>query len=77
MQINVYLSLQVKIGKNVATTKEQNSKDWEINAGKKSIGKIIPTNIDFEKSGLGNRRIPPIKPTKIDTYAFFSLNVLE
>ena len=73
----VYFSFQVKMGKNVATTKEQNSKDWETNAGKKSIGSIIPNRIDFEKSGLGNKRIPPIKPTIIDTYAFFSLNFLE
>ena len=73
----VYFSFQVKIGKNVATAKEQNSKDWETNIGKKSTGNIIPTRIDFEKSGLGNKRIPPIKPTIIETYAFFSLNCLE
>ena len=73
----VYFSFQVKIGKNVATIKEQNSKDWETNIGKKSRGNIIPTRIDFEKSGLGNKKIPPIKPTIIDTYAFFSLNFLE
>ena len=73
----VYLSFQVKMGKNVATTKEQNSKDWETNTGKKSIGNIIPTRIDFEKSGLGNKRIPPINPTIIDTYTFFSLNFFE
>ncbi len=73
----VYFSFQVKIGKNVATINEQNSKDWEINIGKKSRGNIIPTRIDFEKSGLGNKRIPPINPTIIDTYAFFSLNFFE
>ena len=73
----VYFSLQVKIGKNVATINEQKSKDWETNIGKKSIGNIIPTRIDFEKSGLGNKRIPPINPTIIDTYAFFSLNFFE
>ena len=73
----VYFSFQVKMGKNVATTKEQNSKDWETNIGKKSTGNIIPTRIDFEKSGLGNKRIPPIKPTIIETYAFFSLNFLK
>ena len=73
----VYLSFQVKMGKNVATIKEQNSKDWETTTGKKSIGNIIPTRIAFEKSGLGNKRIPPIKPTIIDTYVFFSLNFLE
>ena len=73
----VYFSLQVKIGKNVATINEQKSKDWETNIGKKSRGNIIPTRIDFEKSGLGNKRIPPINPTIIATYAFFSVNLLE
>ena len=73
----VYFSFQVKMGKNVATIKEQNSKDWETNTGKISIGNIIPTRIDFEKSGLGNKRIPPINPTIIATYAFFSVNFLE
>ena len=73
----VYFSFQFKMGKNVAITKEQNSKDWETNIGKKSTGNIIPTRIDFEKSGLGNKRIPPIKPTIIETYAFFSLNFLK
>ena len=73
----VYFSLQVKIGKNVATINEQKSKDWETNIGKKSWGNIIPTIIDFEKSGLGNKRIPPINPTIIATYAFFSVNFLE
>ena len=34
-------------------------------------------NTDFEKSGLGNKRIPPINPTIIATYAFFSVNFLE
>ena len=73
----VYFSLQVKIGKNVATINEQKSKDWETNIGKKSWGNIIPTRIDFEKSGLGNKRIPPINPTIIAIYAFFSVNFLE
>ena len=73
----VYFSLQVKIGKNVATINEQKSKDWETNIGKKSKGNIIQTKIDFEKSGLGNKRIPPINPTIIATYAFFSVNFLE
>ena len=73
----VYFNLQVKIGRNVATINEQKSKDWETNIGKKSWGNIIPTRIDFEKSGLGNKRIPPINPTIIATYAFFSVNFLE
>ena len=73
----VYFSLLVKIGKNVATINEQKSKDWETNIGKKSRGNIIPTKIDFEKSGLGNKRTPPINPTMIATYAFFSENFLE
>ena len=75
--MTVYFSLQVKIGKNVATINEQKSKDWETNIGKKSIGNITPTRIDFEKSGLGNKRTPPINPTMIATYAFFSENFLE
>ena len=54
------------MGKSVATINEQNSKDCEINIGKKSAGNIIPTSIDFEKSGLGNNRLPPIKPIIID-----------
>ena len=73
----VYFSFQVKMGKNVATTKEQNSKDWETNAGKKSIGSIIPTKIDFEKSGLGNNNIPAVKPIIIEIYEFFSFKDFE
>ena len=65
------------MGKSVATINEQNNKDCEINIGKKSAGNIIPTSIDFEKSGLGNNKIPPIKPIIIEIYAFFSLNDFE
>ena len=54
--------------------KELNNKDWDINAGIKSIGKIIPTNNDFEKSGLGNNKSPPANPIIIDTNIFFSLS---
>ena len=61
-------------GKNVATIKELNSKDWDINAGTKSTGNIIPTNNDFEKSGLGNSKSPPANPIMIDTNIFFSLS---
>ena len=61
----------------MAITKEQNNNDCEINIGKKSNGNISPTKIDFEKSGLGNNRIPPTNPTIIDIYAFFSVNFLE
>ena len=75
--MTVYFSLQVKIGKNVATINDQKSKDWETNNGKKSRGNIIPTRIDFEKSGLGNNRIPPTKPIIVETIAFFSLNDFE
>ena len=64
------------MGKNVATTKEQNSKDWETNIGKKSTGNIIPTRIDFEKSGLGKNNKPIINPKIIDIYAFFSVRDL-
>ena len=64
----------MKIGKKVATIKELNNKDWDIKAGTKSNGKIIPTNSDFEKSGLGNNKSPPINPIIIDTNIFFSLS---
>ena len=65
------------IGAKVATTKEQNNKDCEINDGKKSVGKITPTNIDLEKSGLGNNNIPATKPIIIDIYEFFSFKDFE
>tara|TARA_B100000945_G_C20112863_1_gene471154 strand:- start:23 stop:175 length:153 start_codon:yes stop_codon:yes gene_type:complete len=44
----------------------------EINSGKISTGKITPTNIDLEKSGLGNNNNPPIRPINIEKYTFFS-----
>ena len=59
----VYFSFQVKIGKNVATAKEQNSKDWETNIGKKSIGNINPTKIDFEKSDLEKKEF--LQPSQL------------
>ena len=65
------------IGANVANKKDKNNKDWDTNVGKKSIGNIIPTSNDLEKSGNGNSRIPKVKPKIIDIYAFFSLNDLE
>tara|TARA_Y100000590_G_scaffold383002_1_gene453360 strand:+ start:440 stop:595 length:156 start_codon:yes stop_codon:yes gene_type:complete len=50
----------------VAIIKEENSNDCDIIVGTTSTGKIIPINNDFEKSGLGNNRSPPIKPMIID-----------
>ena len=47
-----------------------------MNVGKKSAGKIIPTNRLFEKSGDGNKRKPAISPTIIDKYAVFSVKCL-
>ena len=76
MQINVYLSLQVKIGKNVATMNDKNNNDWETKGEKKSTGRIYPTNKLFEKSGIGNKRNPPTKPIIIDMYATFSFRFL-
>ena len=64
-------------GKNVAIMNEQNNNDWDTNSGKNSSGKTIPTSMDFEKSGLGKKSIPPINPIIIETYAFFSLNDFE
>ena len=65
------------IGTKVATKRDKNNNDWDIKDGKKSIGIIIPTSKDFEKSGVGNNNIPAIKPSIIEIYAFFSLNDLE
>ena len=47
-----------------------------MNVGKKSVGKIIPTNRLFEKSGDGNKRKPTINPTIIDKNADFSVKRL-
>ena len=35
------------------------------------------SEIDFEKSGLGNNNIPAANPTIIDTYEFFSFKNFE
>ena len=68
-----YLNFQIATGANVAVKKDRNSKDCNMNVGKKSAGKIIPTNRLFEKSGDGNIKKPPINPIIIETYAVFSL----
>ena len=47
-----------------------------MNEGKKSAGKIMPTNKLFEKSGDGNKRKPVSSPTIIDRYAVFSVKCL-
>jgi len=72
-----YFNFQVTTGTKVATTKEQNSSDCETNDGKKSVVNIIPTNIDLEKSGLGNNNIPTTIPIIIDIYEFFSFKDFE
>ena len=64
-------------GAKVATTNDKNNNDWETKLGNISGVKSIPIKIDLEKSGLGNNSKPAIKPTIIDTYAFFSKNVFE
>tara|TARA_B110000014_G_C19805343_1_gene418178 strand:+ start:334 stop:507 length:174 start_codon:yes stop_codon:yes gene_type:complete len=53
-------------GMNVAIKKDKNNSDCETNEGKNSNGNIVPTNKLLEKSGAGNKRKPPIKPTVID-----------
>ena len=66
--INInYFNFHAIIGDKVATINEQNKSDWEIYAGAKSIGKITPNNIDFEKSGLGKNNSPAINPIIIET----------
>ena len=67
-----YLNFQITVGTNVATKNDKNSSDCETNEGNISVGRIIPTNKLFEKSGTGNKRNPPINPTIIDMYAVFS-----
>ena len=61
-----YFNLHAIIGDKVATINEQNSKDWEIYVGAISIGKIIPNNIDLEKSGLGKKSNPATSPIIIE-----------
>ena len=63
-------------GPTVATKKDRNSNDCETNKGNISVENIIPTNKLLEKSGIGNRRKPPIKPNIIEIYAVFSFNFL-
>ena len=53
-------------GTNVATTKDRNNNDCDTNTGNNSVGNIIPTNKLLEKSGVGNKRNPPIRPIMID-----------
>ena len=57
----------------MAIKNDKNNNDCETNTGNFSVGKIIPTNRLFEKSGAGNNKNPPINPTIIDMYAVFSL----
>ena len=65
------------IGTKVAIKKDKNNNDWDIKDGKKSIGIIIPTSKDFEKSGVGKNNIPAIKPKIIEIYALRSVKDLE
>ena len=67
----------MKKGKKVATTKDKNNSDCEINGANNSFDTSIPTNKLFEKSGAGNIKKPPIKPTIIEIYAVFSLMFLS
>ena len=63
-------------GTNVAIKKDKKSNDCGTNTGNNSTGSIIPMSKLLEKSGVGNRRIPPIKPIIIAMYAVFSFNFL-
>ena len=54
-------------GKKVAIKKDKNNKDWATKDENKSVGKIIPTNKLFEKSGNGNIKIPATRPIIIET----------
>ena len=52
----------LELSKHFKTINEENNKDCEIKSGNIFVGKIIPANIDFEKSVLGNKSKPIIKP---------------
>ena len=71
-----YRNFQNTAGINVAIKNDKNNSDCETNTGNISVGKIIPTNRLFEKSGTGNNKNPPINPIIIDIYAVFSFNFL-
>ena len=45
--------------------------------GNSSLVKINPTIILWEKSGLGKKSKPRVKPSKIDMNDFFSLTFFE
>ena len=71
-----YRNFQNTAGTNVAIKNDKNNNDCETNTGNISVGRIIPTNRLFEKSGTGNNKNPLINPTIIDMYAVFSSNFL-
>ena len=71
-----YRNFQNTAGINVAIKNDKNNSDCETNIGNISIGKIIPTNRLFEKSGIGNNIKPPINPKIIEIYAVFSFSCL-
>ena len=62
----MFLALIKKKGKKVATTKDKNNKDCDMNGDKNSTGIIIPKSKLFEKSGEGKIKKPPINPTIIE-----------
>ena len=62
----IFWALIKKKGKKVATTKDKNNKDWDMNGDKVSTGIIIPKSKLFEKSGAGKIKKPPIKPITIE-----------
>ena len=62
----MFLALIKKKGKKVATTKDKNNNDCDMNGGKDSTGIIIPKSKLFDKSGEGKIKKPPIKPTIIE-----------
>ena len=50
----------------MATIKDKNNNDCEINGANNSFEIKIPTNKLLEKSGNGNNKKPPINPSNID-----------
>ena len=52
----------MKNGKKVASIKDKNNKDWEINGENNSFDIKTPTKRLLEKSGAGNNKNPPNNP---------------
>ena len=62
----IFWALIKRNGRKVATTKDKNNNDWEMNGNNDSIGIIIPKSKLFEKFGKGKIKKPLTKPITIE-----------